>query len=149
MNVRDYMAVVNLINRYPELLDQGSVDELAEMFKYADFYKPNELFSKNVEGLKNHWREWVKFYKPDGLPKTRHLSTNIAVEFLSDTKATAKSYLTVFQAAEDFPLQAVISVTDHDTFEKIDGVWHFVERREYVGLLGDLSVHLTKAAPIS
>lgn len=149
MDIRDYMAVVNLVNRYPELLDQGNVDDLAEMFRYADFYKPNEHFSKNVEGLKSHWREWVKFYKPDGLPKTRHLSTNIAVEFLSDTKAVAKSYLTVFQATEDFPLQVIISVTDHDTFEKIDGVWHFVERREYVGLLGDLSVHLTKAAPAS
>lgn len=149
MNVKDYMDIINLINKYPELLDQGRVDELAEMFKDADFYKPNEIFSKNVIGLKGLWKEWVKFYEPNNEPKTRHLSTNISVEFLSDVKARAKSYLTVFQAIEDFPLQPIICVTDHDTFQKTDGVWHFIERREYVGLLGDLSAHLTRAAPVS
>lgn len=70
MDIRDYMAIVNLIHRYPELLDQGNVDDLGDLFKDADFYKPNELFSKDAAGLRGYWREWVRVYPPDGLPRT-------------------------------------------------------------------------------
>lgn len=145
MDVVDYIEVQNLIYRYAELLDAAEVDKLAELFAHADFYKPNALYSRDVRGLSEHWREWVRFYESHGnLPRTRHLITNVAVEFKSDTVATARSHLTVFQATEALPLQAIISVTDHDRFEKVDNVWRFTERRELVGLVGDLSAHLRK-----
>jgi hypothetical protein len=149
MEVRDYMAVQNLIHRYAELLDGGDVDTLAGLFAEADFHKPNALFSRDAGGLAAYWREWVRFYADQGgTPRTRHLVTNVIVEFESDEVATARSHITVIQATEALALQPIISVTNHDRFHKREGVWHFAERREYPALVGDLSAHLLKPAPV-
>ena len=71
------------------------------------------------------------------------MTTNIVVEVdeASDT-ATARSYFTVFQALEDFPLQAIIAGRYHDKFDRVDGRWRFSERVIIPELMGDLSRHL-------
>ena len=51
----------------------------------------------------------------------------------------------MFQAAEGFPLQPIITGSYHDRFEKVDGEWRFTERRESVSQTGDLSAHLLQS----
>ncbi|MER0449878.1 nuclear transport factor 2 family protein [Streptomyces sp. Edi4] len=60
--------------------------------------------------------------------------------------AVARSYVTVFQALADLPLQAVAGGRCHDRFERRDGRWRFRERRARLTLVGDVSRHLRRAA---
>ena len=65
----------------------------------------------------------------------------IDVDEAADT-ATSRSYFTVLQALEDFPLQTIIAGRYHDRFGRVDGIWRFSERMILPDLLGDLSRHL-------
>ena len=51
----------------------------------------------------------------------------------------------VFQAAEGFPRQPIITGTYVDRCEKGDDTWRFAERRELVAQTGDLSAHLLQS----
>jgi hypothetical protein len=77
-------------------------------------------------------RKWTRVYPETGNPRTRHLCTNPIIDFV------------VFQAAESFPLQPIITGSYVDRFEKVGGSWRFAERRELVGQAGDLSAHLLR-----
>ena len=72
-----------------------------------------------------------------------HCITNVTVDVDdSATVASARSYFTVLQAVDDFPLQPIIAGKYHDRFEKIDGTWRFRERIIHPDLIGDLSRHM-------
>ena len=79
----------------------------------------------------------------DGSPHTKHVTTNAIIEVEEGEQvATARSYYTVFQQVDDFPLQPIISGRYHDSFHCIDGRWWFDTRTMFVDLVGDLSRHL-------
>ena len=80
----------------------------------------------------------------DGTPRTKHVTTNLVID-ADDAAgtATARSYFTVLQQLEDFPLQPVIAGRYHDTFERVDDDWRLTERVILCDLVGDLSRHLT------
>lgn len=82
----------------------------------------------------------------DGTPRTKHVTTNaiVAVDEAAGT-ATARSYFTVLQQLDDFPLQPIVAGRYHDDFRRVDGVWRFHVRRMHVDLQGDLSRHLSIA----
>ena len=87
-------------------------------------------------------RDTVILYE-DGTPRTHHVTTNIAVEVDEMARtAAARSYVTVFQALPDLPLQPVAAGRYSDRFERRAGQWRFVERRVRIHLVGDLSRHL-------
>ncbi|WP_230963186.1 nuclear transport factor 2 family protein [Burkholderia cepacia] len=60
-------------------------------------------------------------------------------------RATARSYYTVLQATEGFPLQPIAAGRYHDAFERVDGAWRFAFR-DYTlfDLAGDLRFHLNE-----
>jgi hypothetical protein len=65
----------------------------------------------------------------------------------SGEKATAQSYITVFQAVlPDFPLQAIFIGHYYDSFEKAASGWRFVRREISPDLIGDLSFHRSDMA---
>jgi hypothetical protein len=82
-----------------------------------------------------------------GRTSTKHLVTNLVVEVAPDRRtATAKSYVTVLQARPpELPLQVIASNRHYDRFERVDGVWRFVERVDVQDLAGNLSHHITGA----
>jgi hypothetical protein len=81
----------------------------------------------------------------DGTPRTKHITTNIAVEVDEKTgTATSRSYFTVLQALPDMPLQPIASGRYHDRFRSRDGQWLFTERHVRVDLVGDVSRHLRR-----
>jgi hypothetical protein len=61
--------------------------------------------------------------------------------------ATARSYVTVFQARPGLTLQPIMSGRYHDRFQRRDGCWRFTERRVLIDLTGDLTGHLRQAGP--
>ena len=83
----------------------------------------------------------------DGLPRTKHLTTNLTVEVDEEAgTATARSYITVLQALPGFPLQPIFAGRYRDRFARVDGRWRWT-RREVIGdLYGDVSHHVRNAA---
>ncbi|WP_153342769.1 nuclear transport factor 2 family protein [Nocardia aurantia] len=135
----DTTAVTNLIARYAELVDTGDFAGVGTLFADAVFIGGGGSLEGSA-AVERMLRATVIVYE-DGTPRTQHVTTNIAVEFDGDA-ATARSYITVFQALPDFPLQPIAAGRYHDRFEKHAGTWRFVERRVHIHLTGDLSHHL-------
>ena len=74
--------------------------------------------------------------------------SNVQIDIdASGEKATAQSYITVFQAVPpDFPLQAIFIGHYYDSFVKVDSGWRFARREISPDLLGDLSFHRSDMA---
>jgi hypothetical protein len=133
-------AILKLMNDYCRTIDLGDLNGFAGLFEHGRFQMRGddstiETGSAEVlEMLKN-----VTLY--DGKPNTKHVLSNVEIVVTSD-RATAQSYVTVFQAVPpDFPLQAIFIGHYFDVFDKVGGNWRFTEREISADLLGDLSHH--------
>ena len=91
------------------------------------------------------WRGMVIVY-PDGTPRTKHVVTNPIIEVDDDaTTATCRSYYTVLQQTDGFPLQVIVTGRYHDRFERFDGRWRFAYRDySLIDAVGDVSHHLSR-----
>ena len=141
----DYFLIQNLLNRYSDAVDRGDFDAVGAMFRDADVYFPGAAEPSVKAGtgdLGPQLHKWTRVYPETGNPRTRHLCTNLIIDFDDATHARCQSYFVVFQAAESLPLQPIITGSYLDRLEKAVGAWHFTERRELVGQTGDLSAHL-------
>ena len=82
-------------------------------------------------------RENVIVYD-DGTPRTKHVTTNIAIEVDEEAgTAVSRSYFIALQALPDLALQPIVSGSYQDRFERRDGQWRFVERRVRTDLVGE------------
>lgn len=146
MDASDYFKIQNLVYRYCERLDRGDFDGVGELFAKADVHMPGtgQWYRHDAKAFADTYREWVQVY-PDGTPRTRHLTTNLIIEPDGDNSARAQSYIMVFQAAPDGPLQPVIGGRYQDRFVKEGGEWRFDQRIIETDMYGDLSSHLKKA----
>ena len=137
----DRDQIRSLIFAYAELIDEGDLDGVADLFRHATVVAGDSSELRGRATLRSLWSNAVRLY--DGIPNTRHLITNVNVRLGPDrTTATSHSYVTVMQAVADLPLQAVAVSVHRDTFAKVDGAWRFVERRDRQALVGDLSHHM-------
>jgi 3-phenylpropionate/cinnamic acid dioxygenase small subunit len=145
----DYFSIQNLLHLYSEAVDQGDFDRVGALFREADVYFPGETEPSVRAGsgaFGEHLTRWTRrFPETGGTPRTRHLCTNLIIEFDDETHARTRTYFVVFQGTDRVPLQPIITGSYHDRLEKRDGTWVFVERREQVGETGDLSDHLLQA----
>lgn len=145
----DAIAITNLMYRYAECMDGGDFAGAASLFEGARIrVGAGDDGYVDAAGILAVWESSVTRYA-DGTPRTKHVTTNAIVEIdQSGTTATARSYYTVLQQVDDFPLQPIISGRYHDRFAKQDGEWRWVER-DYtlVDLVGDLSRHLSMELP--
>lgn len=146
----DYHAILNLLHTYAETIDSGDLDATAALFDHARI-KTRGVGgdgTTDAAGVRTTWERFVAIY-PDGTPRTKHVITNPIVEFdESGTKATCRSYYTVLQQTDDYPLQVVCAGRYHDEFEKVDGAWRF-SFRDYsmLDLIGDLRAHAKIPVP--
>ncbi len=142
----DHRAQITaLIHRYPECIDAGDFEGVAQLFEHAVVRSGDHAFT-GYDTLLDLWRGMVRLYD-GGRPLTKHVVSNVVVDIHSDgTSAHARSYVTVLQAVPpDFPLQVIVSARHHDSFEQVDGVWRFTERIDITDLVGDLSRHTTSS----
>lgn len=137
------IAITNLLYRYTEAMDSGNLEDAATLFRHARIKVRDSAELLNDADLLALWRNHVKLY-PCGTPRTKHVVTNPIIE-IDENQGTAavRSYYTVYQAVEGFPLQVVAAGRYHDQFEQVDGVWRF-SYRDYslLDLIGDMRFHL-------
>ena len=139
--------ITNLMFRYAECMDLGDFAGAAALFRRARIRIGADTFVDH-EGILAIWESGVIRY-PDGTLRTKHVTTNVLVEIDADGRtAAARSYYTVLQQLDDFPLQPIIAGRYHDRFAQFDGEWAFTER-DYtlIDLVGDLSRHLRTPLP--
>jgi 3-phenylpropionate/cinnamic acid dioxygenase small subunit len=134
--------LTNRIYRYAELFDTGQFDAFAAQFEHGVWHRAEP----GADGVRKYLSENVRTY--DGSPCTKHVTTNLVLDVDEDDgTATAASYVTVFQALPDFPLQPIFSGRYRDRFERVDGDWRWVERQVIGDLYGDVSHHVRRTNP--
>jgi 3-phenylpropionate/cinnamic acid dioxygenase small subunit len=141
----DRGEIENLMARYCELFDSGDLDGYAALFAGARIASHMSDTSGPEEVKAFHQANGI-FY--EGVPNTRHVISNLHIEIDDDgLTASGRSYVTVFQAVPDFPLQPVFIGQYQDKFKKVDGKWRFAERECEPYLAGDLSRHAREYPP--
>lgn len=134
-------SIENLIGVYAALVDAGDFAGLGALFAEALFGGSGDAV-RGAEQVEKLFRAMVRVYE-DGTPRTKHVTTNIRIDVDDGAgTAVAHSYVTVFQALPDLPLQPIVAGRYRDVFERRGGAWRFVERRFTTDLVGDVSHHL-------
>ena len=137
--------IANLLYRYAECMDNGDFAGAAALFEHARLRvaegPDGTIGAATILAI---WKSTVTLY-PDGTPRTKHVVTNPIIE-VDETAGTAscRSYYTVIQQTDDFPLQPIVTGRYHDRFERVDGRWRY-SFRDYslMDMIGDVSHHLT------
>jgi 3-phenylpropionate/cinnamic acid dioxygenase small subunit len=134
-------AIENLIAAYAELVDDGDFAGLGALLADATFTGSGTPVT-GPDAIEKMFRDMLIVYD-DGTPRTKHVTTNVALE-VDEQAATAASraYFTVLQAVPGLPLQPIVSGRYRDRFKRCDGQWRFAERRVLIDLVGDISHHL-------
>jgi 3-phenylpropionate/cinnamic acid dioxygenase small subunit len=140
--------ITNLLYAYAECIDSGDLPGAAALFEHARLRVGRDDATIDAAGILRFWTSFVILY-PDGTPRTKHVTTNPIVEVDEDAgTATCRSYYTVFQQTDDFPLQVIVTGRYHDRFQRVDGRWRFAYR-DYtlIDQVGDVSHHLKQPIP--
>jgi hypothetical protein len=137
--VDDYRAIENLIFSYAFLVDAGDFAGVGELFS-AGAFRGSGTPARGAAAVEKMLRDTVIVYE-DGTPRTKHVTTNLAIEVTAD-EALSRAYFTVLQAAPGLPLQPIAAGSYHDSFTRAGGQWRFTERRAAVDLIGDIGHHL-------
>lgn len=131
-----------LIHAYADLLDAGDLDGVAELFAHATWRTAERADVLRGAEQVRHAYDGVILY--DGVPRTKHVVSNVSVISDGTPVASARSYFTVLQALPELPLQPILAGRYHDEFERVDGEWRFTDRLILPDLVGDLSMHMRR-----
>ncbi|MFT4614598.1 MAG: 3-phenylpropionate/cinnamic acid dioxygenase small subunit [Bacteroidia bacterium] len=142
--MEDSRQIENLIYRYAESIDNGNLEDVAELFRNATIFSPAHNVSRTgYDEVLQMYQLSCRLHEPSDTPLTKHLTTNVIIEVSQGgDSATARSYYTVIQATHSLPLQPIISGRYRDSFIKEAGTWRFTRREMVVELIGDCSEHL-------
>ena len=139
-----HRAIENLIATYAELVDDGDFAGVGTLLADATFTGGAGSVSGR-DAIQKMLQDSVIVHD-DGTPRTKHLTTNVAIEVDEEAgTAVSRAYFTALQALPDLALQPIVSGRYDDRFERRDGQWRFVERRVRTDLVGDVSRHLRHA----
>lgn len=138
--------IENLLHRYAECIDSGDFEGVARLFAEGAIYGPDgTLAGEGYDAVLALYKSTTRLYE-NGTPGTRHVTTNLILEFdEGNGTASGRSYFTVFQQVENFPLQAIIAGRYLDRFTcGPQGAWRFARRQMFPEQIGDLSRHLLR-----
>ena len=138
--------IANLLYTYAEYMDSGDFAGAASLFRHARLRVGGGGDGMvDADTMLSLWRGMVIVY-PDGTPRTKHVVTNPIIE-VDDAAGTAtcRSYYTVLQQTDGFPLQVIVTGRYQDRFERVDGRWRFTYRDySLIDAAGDVSHHLSR-----
>ena len=137
--------ITNLLYRYAECIDAGDLAGAAALFEHARVRIGDaEQDTIDAARLLGIWKSLIVLH-PDGTPRTKHVTTNPIIEIDEDAgSASCRSYYTVLQQTDEFPLQTIVTGRYLDRFERVDGQWRFCYRDlRLIDMVGDVSRHLT------
>lgn len=138
-----HQDIANLIYRYAECVDNADFAGIRELFADAAFTGSGGTL-RGGEAIARMFEKTVIVHE-DGTLRTKHITTNLAIEVDEDAgTATSKAYYTVLQAVPGLALQPIACGTYNDTFERHEGRWRFAERRITLDLAGDVTHHLRR-----
>jgi SnoaL-like domain len=138
----DYEEIRALVHAYPERLDAGDLEGVADLFAHARLVAGDGSVFEGRDTLLGLWKSSVRL-SADGLPHCAHLISNLTITVDPDGRsASSSNYVQVMQAVDGFPLQPVAISQHRDRFAKVEGRWRFIERRDRQVLVGDLSRHV-------
>jgi hypothetical protein len=141
-------AIERLLHTYAERIDAGDFAGVGALFAAGEIRAGDHGPGiRGADAVRRLYAATVRLHA-DGTPRTKHVTTNVIVD-ADETAgtATARSYFTVLQQLEDFPLQVIVAGRYHDAFVRVDGAWRFDVRRMHVDLQGDLGRHLLIELP--
>lgn len=149
---QSYMDIERLVYSYCSAIDQGDIPGLQELFKAAtitlvrkDGAPPSEGPRRNGDQFAQTLAE-INIRYGDGTFRTKHVVTNLVIDISANLEAaSATSYITVFQATEELPLQAIFIGRYEDTFACHNGTWRFVSRLIHPDLIGNMKHHVRTA----
>ena len=142
----DHRAIERLLYQYADLIDAGDFAGVGRLFARGQIVTTGAVV-RGADAVQAMYESYTRRY-PCGTPRTQHLMGNPSIDVDADRRgATARLRFTVFQALEDFPLQAIIAGRYQDRFARDDNGWYFAERRMQPELMGDLSRHLLLPVP--
>lgn len=133
--------IANLVYGLAEAIDDGDHDRIEHLFGDATFQLDGHetraggaAFRRTIERSMIHH---------DGRPRTLHVVTNLRIDVDPHPyAAVSRSYVTVYQALPDFPLQVVLTGRYRDSFScGPDNRWTWVSRHMQIDHLGDTSRH--------
>lgn len=139
-----YLAIVNTLNRYAELMDAGDFKVVSELFEHDTLVTDGSASLSGSDAILQDYLSTVRV-DADGTLKTQHFMLNPIVEIDEEAgTATTRSKIVVLQAVDGvLPLQVIITGRYIHQFRRIDGEWRVVERIGFPDQIGDLSAHLT------
>lgn len=140
------IQIANLLYRYAEYMDSGDLAGAASLFEHARLrVGGGGDGTVDAAAMLAFWKAMVVLY-PDGTPRTKHVVTNPIIE-VDEQEGTARcrSYYTVLQQTDGFPLQPIVTGRYHDRFQRVDCRWRF-SFRDYtlIDMMGDVSHHLAE-----
>lgn len=115
----DHGPVWALMTRYCETFDGGRVDEFAALFERGRLHFERMADLRGADEVTRFIDERVFLY--DGRPATSHQLANTRIDPAGPGRATASSYVAVYQALADFPLQVIATARYVDRFVEEDG----------------------------
>jgi hypothetical protein len=138
--------IARLIFACDERNDHGDFDGVGALFAHGTVrVKDMEGSWSGENAVAEQFARATKVYPRDGEMSalTHHMSTNLVIDIDEEAgTATARTYYTMLQATDALPLQAIDAGVNADRFERVDGVWRWVDRYIEVQLHGDLTQHL-------
>ncbi len=151
----DRHAISKLVFGYSDALDGGDLEAIRALFAHATIHPQPGVVVRGGDEAADMYAQHTLFYDDQGRvadpwtpgshPHTRHHVANLVIDVdESGLAAEAHSYVVVFQALDDFPLQPVYRNRYHDSFEKVAGRWRFTRREMIHDAFGagDTSRHL-------
>jgi hypothetical protein len=135
------------MNEYCYRIDAGDKAGFAALFEQGTFVLQGDPTGGDT-GTEAVLKMLENVILYDGKIHTKHVMSNVQIDIdPSGEKASAQSYITVFQAVSpDFPLQAIFIGHYYDSFVKDAGVWRFARREISPDLIGNLSFHRSDMA---
>jgi 3-phenylpropionate/cinnamic acid dioxygenase small subunit len=141
----DRAVAAELLARYAELIDDGDLDGLGELFGDAVIEAPDgTVIASGSDEVAALYRATTRLHE-DGTPGTAHLVTNVIVDVApgEPDRLRVRSRFCVLQAVDGFPLQPVVVGRYVDVVARAEDGWRFERRRMIPERWGDTSAHLT------
>ena len=138
--VSDHDAIEALLYAYAERLDLGDLDGVAALFERATWRTTAR--ADVLRGREQVRRAYDGVILYDGVTRTKHVITNVAITVAGADVASSRCTFTVLQACPGLPLQPILAGRYHDEFARADGTWHYTDRLILPDLAGDLSHHM-------
>ena len=142
MSSRDALGA--LIFSYAERIDAGDLPGVAALFADATYGSVQGGSYRGSAAVLEVLQRLVILHA-DGTPRTKHVTTNLVIDVDETANtASARSYFTVLQAVDGFPMQPIVAGRYQDHFVREHCTWRFAERLIAMDLIGDLSRHLRR-----